>query len=138
MKVVSIYYLRESRHSNLNKRNPEMTSMLEFKIPEHLKVMPNDSQEERERKKKKLKHLKQNFKNSIIDRDMQNKRGKWNEFNETSKVHAKGHFQMKKNTESIFKTPETLNSRVGVMNSGRGMTTFLDKEKHDKNRGYDD
>ena len=56
--VVSLYYLREARASAGNKRGLELTSMLEFKIPDHLKVLPNDSVEERSRKKKKLKHLK--------------------------------------------------------------------------------
>lgn len=105
--------------------------MLEFQIPENLKILPNDSLEERNRKKKKLKHLKQGYKTSLIDRDMQDKRSKWSDFNEKSKLQARGHFYTKKNTESIFKTSETLSGRVGFMNSGKGMTTYRNKEKYD-------
>lgn len=106
--------------------------MLEFKIPESLKILPNDSMEERNRKKKKLKHLKQGYKTSMVDREMQDKRSKWSTFNEQSKAQAKGHFYAKKNVESIFKTPDAAGSRVGFMNSGRGMTDFGAKERYDR------
>ena len=106
--------------------------MLDFKIPENLKILPNDSLEERNRKKKKLKHLKQGYKTSLIDKDMSEKRSKWEGFNEKSKIHAKGHFYTKKNAESIFKTPETGSGRVGFMNSGKGMTEYIGKERYDR------
>lgn len=106
--------------------------MLEFKIPDALKILPNDSLEERNRKKKKLKHLKQGYKTSMIDRDMQEKRSKWASFTEQSKATARGHFYTKKNTESIFKTPEASTGRVGFMNSGKGMTGFSGKERYDR------
>jgi hypothetical protein len=130
---VSLYYLREPRHQPSGNKTLELNSMLEFTIPEHLKILPNDSMEERNRKKKKLKHLKQGYKTSLIDRDMQDKRSKWSNFNEKSKIQGRGHFYAKKNTESIFKTSETINGRVGFMNSGKGMTTYRNKEKYDAN-----
>lgn len=104
--------------------------MLEFKIPEHLKILPNDSLEERNRKKKKLKHLKQGFKTSLIDRDMQDKSNKWANFNERNKFQKSGNYLAKKHNESIFKTPDTLTGRVGFMNSGKGMTEYISKEKY--------
>lgn len=131
MENLSIYYLREARNTSSKNRTLELTTMLEFKIPDYLKILPNDSLEERNRKKKKLKHLKQGYKTSLIDRDMQQKRSKWNSFNEKSKHQAKGHFTAKKHSDSIFKTPSTLSGKVGVMNSGKGMTMYIGKDKYD-------
>ena len=96
--------------------------MLEFKVPDHLKILPNDSLEERNRKKRKLKHMKQGYKSTIVAKEMEQKSSKWQEFNEKSVKYGKGHFQVKKNTTSIFTTPEGVDGRVGFMNSGQGMT----------------
>lgn len=111
------------------KRAEEINSMSEFKIPENLKVLPNDSLEERNRKRKKLKHLKQRFKNRLIEKDLRGKMGKWSNFNKNAKVKGKGHFMVRKNTKSIFQTPDTIEGKVGVMNSGKGMTKYARKEK---------
>jgi len=125
--TVSIYYLREARQHA--PKAVEARTMAEFAIPEALKPLPSDSAEEREKKRKKLKHLKQRHKNNIIERDLQVKKGSWKNFNDQSKLKKMGHFMIKKNTDSIFKTPDTVHGRVGVMNSGRGMTDYRDKEK---------
>jgi hypothetical protein len=143
--VVSLFYLREARHNpNANNAKPlEINSMLEFKIPDHLKILPNDSLEERNRKKRKLKHMKQGYKASIVGKEMEQKSTKWQEFNEKNMKYGKGHFQVKKNSNSIFTTPEGVNGRVGFMNSGQGMTSnHLPKERFDrifsKGRNEDD
>lgn len=125
--VVSLYFLREGR--NNGPKISQITSMTEFKIPDTLRVLPNDSAEERAKKRKKLKHLKQKYKNNLIERDLQSKRGNWKNFNAKSKLKKRGHFMIKKNSKSIFSTPSGFGSRVGVMNSGKGMTDFRDKAK---------
>lgn len=101
---------------------------LDFKIPENLKILPNDSAEERKQKRKKLKHLKKKHKNALIERDLQGKKGKWQLFNERSKLKGRGHFMIKKNTQSIFQTSDS--GKVGVMGSGKGMTSYREKEKY--------
>ena len=128
--MVSIYYLRESRaHPSLTTTSlSQNVTNLDFKIPENLKILPNDSAEERKHKRKKLKHLKQRHKNGIIERNLQSKKGKWQLFNERAKLKAKGHFNMKRNSNSIFKT--TVGGKVGVMGSGKGMTTYREKRKY--------
>ena len=61
--VLSLFYLRESRANLLGKRGEDdFEGQTEFKVPENLRTLPNDSMEERNRKKKKIKHLKQKFK----------------------------------------------------------------------------
>jgi len=40
-----------------------------------------------------------------------------------------GHFQTRKPGESIFRSPDTVEGKVGVVNSGKGMTNFNLKNK---------
>lgn len=132
---MSLFYLREARHNpnSSNAKPLEINSMLEFKIPDHLKILPNDSLEERNRKKRKLKHMKQGYKSSIVGKEMEQKSSKWQQFNEKNMKYGKGHFQLKKNTNSIFTTPNGVNGRVGFMNSGQGMSNpSLLKERMDR------
>lgn len=130
--VVPIYFLRESRsHPSLNSTSLKMGNTpvpLELSIPDHLKIKPNDSAEERQSKRKRIKHLKKRHKNGVIERELKTKKGKWQLFNERSKLKAKGHFIVKKNTSSMFRT--TQNDKVGVIGTGRTMTKNQEKEKY--------
>lgn len=84
-----------------------------------------------------MKHLKKKHKNAIIEKDLQGKKGKWNLFNERSKLKGSGHFMNKRNTTSIFKTNDS--GKVGVMGSGQGMTSYREKQKYQfKNIGRAD
>lgn len=47
--------------------------MKEFKIPDHLKILPNDSEVQRKKKKKKIKALKAAFKNAEVEKVSQEK-----------------------------------------------------------------
>ena len=72
--TVSIYYLRESKKTTNNIiKKKTFDDLTEFKIPENLKVLPNDSEVEREKKKKKLKALKQAFKQAQLEKDQSEK-----------------------------------------------------------------
>lgn len=50
-------------------------------------------------------------------------------FNQKGTEIRKGHFHIKKNTESIFKSPDTIEGKVGVIGSGKGMTNYNTKTK---------
>lgn len=58
--------------------------------------------------------------------------GKWGDFNTGAKETKKGYFMMNKNRQSIFKSPEGVDGKVGVMGSGKGMTNFTQKEKYNQ------
>ena len=58
---------------------------------------------------------------------------KWGEFNQNANRAKKGHFAISKNTESIFKCPEGIDGKVGVMGSGKGMTNYSQKERYSLN-----
>ena len=105
----------------LKKRLPE--DELEFKIPDNLKISPSDSEIQRLTKKKKIKALKNNFKQKILEKDSKDKQDVWLNFNQKNAKIKNGVFTNGKN-DSIFKTPEGIEGKVGVTNSGRGMTDF--------------
>jgi survival-of-motor-neuron-related-splicing factor 30 len=110
--VISLFYLREPK-TNLGKRGEdEFADMTEFKAPEHLRVLPNDTMEERNKKKKKIKHLKQRWKASLVEKDLSGKMGKWGDFNVGAKETKKGYFMMNKNRQSIFKSPDGVDGKV--------------------------
>ena len=71
---MSICYLRESKKTMtqpIKKRTFE--DLTELKIPESLKILPGDNEEEKLKKKKKKKALKQAFKQAVMENDHMNK-----------------------------------------------------------------
>lgn len=134
-----LYFLRESRaHPSLNSTSFKIDNApesLDVDIPEHLKIRPNDNAEERQSKRKRIKHLKKRFKTSAAERELKSKKGKWQLFNERSKLQAEGHFVVKKNSASMFRTTE--NDKVGVIGTGRAMTKNAEPEKYKFNPDED-
>lgn len=55
------------------------------------------------------------------------KQKKWEEFKSEGQKKKSGYF--KETKESIFKSPETIEGKVGVVNSGLGMTNFSTRSK---------
>ena len=123
--VVSLYHLREVE--NDEDMNPNVGDMKEFKIPEHLKILPNDSEAERKKKKKKIKALKQAFKNQQLEKVVEEKKNAWGAFTQKAAMKKNSLF---KNKESIFRTPEGIQSKVGVTGSGKGMTQYSQMGKY--------
>ena len=64
----------------------------------------------------------------MVERELKTKKGKWQLFNERSKLKAKGHFMVKKNSSSMFRTSK--DDKVGVIGTGRTMTKNSDNEKY--------
>jgi len=118
-RVVSIEYIRTEKDGKVIKRPFE--EMSTFKTPEHLKVRPSDTPEQKKQKKRKIKLIKQHIKTKSVDKDAKERQGVWQQFNSTAAKHKKGYYALKKG-ESIFKSPDTIEGKVGVMGSGKGMT----------------
>ena len=76
-----------------------------------------------------MKKLKQNYnakKSAAIDSSA---RSSWQNFaNKTKKKKKKG-FMSNMKKASIFKTPDTLDGKVGVIGSGKGVTEFQDRKR---------
>lgn len=126
--IVPLTHLRETRRTEAS-ANALVENMTELKIPDHLKILPNDSEAERMRKKKKVKALKKAWKIGQIEKDSNEKQSKWSDFTDKAAKQKKGYFSFAKNKESIFRSPDTVEGKVGVTGSGKGMTNFSNKQK---------
>mmetsp|Transcript_32608 Transcript_32608/g.91330 ORF Transcript_32608/g.91330 Transcript_32608/m.91330 type:complete len:227 (-) Transcript_32608:375-1055(-) len=90
-------------------------------IPKNLAVQPDDSAEEVARKKKRIHVIKS--RNRLVEKELERegKKQNWKDF-----IDGKGKKKKKKGLvrkrESIFKSPDSLDGRVGVTGSGRGLT----------------
>lgn len=67
-----------------------------FKIPDNLRVKPNDSETQRLQKRKKVKNLKRRFKMNLLEKDNKMKQKSWNDFNKKAKRKRRGHFAINK------------------------------------------
>ena len=64
------------------------------------------------------------------------KQENWLTFQHKGSRTKRGHFQAVKGIkESIFKTPDTIEGKVGVARSGMGMSTEYHKRKHQEYQG---
>mmetsp|Transcript_41623 Transcript_41623/g.71713 ORF Transcript_41623/g.71713 Transcript_41623/m.71713 type:complete len:136 (+) Transcript_41623:230-637(+) len=104
------------------------TTRKKFKIPDNLKVLPTDSQAERTRKRLKVKMLKSKFKQKEKSEEAVAKQKNWQSFMTKGKRKTiSSKVAMKK--DSIFKSPETVDGKVGVIGSDNKMTEYQNKKK---------
>jgi survival-of-motor-neuron-related-splicing factor 30 len=95
-------------------------------IPENLQVLPTDTEEEKRRKYKKLKAIKN--KNHQIQQEIQVKevQQSWQKFVQKG---TKRPLSGIGNKNSIFSSSEDTSSKIGVANSGRGMTQNFERKR---------
>ncbi|CAM9143943.1 unnamed protein product [Phaeothamnion confervicola] len=101
-----------------------------FKIPDNLKPHPGDTDAERERKRKKIKALKSRVRLRQKDEETTHKQSSWQAFasGKGASKPAKGSLKGLRK-ESIFRSPDAPDGRVGVTGSGQGMTGFEGRKK---------
>ena len=122
--VVPREYMRTTKDGKPIKRPFE--EMTTFKTPEHLKIRQTDTPEQKKQKKKKIKAIKQHLKIKSADKEAKERQEGWLQFNSSAAKNKKGYYAVKKG-ESIFKSPDTVEGKVGVMGSGKGMTKVVQK-----------
>lgn len=133
--TVPLDYLRLTKeHLVLNQKKKQQLSNAgmdgndqvigEFQIPENLRTKRSDTEKERLQKRKKVKALKYNYKQKILDQESKNRQNVWQDFTNKAVKQKAGHFAMKQNMESIFKSPDTIMGKVGVVGSGQQMTSY--------------
>lgn len=118
-------YIRINKDKGIKREYEEMTS---FKAPEHLKIRPTDTPETKKQKKRKIKAIKQHIKTKALDKEAKERQNVWHNFNSDGAKSKKGYYALKK-AESIFKSPDTVEGKVGVTGSGKGMTALTQKPK---------
>eukprot|EP01117_Protostelium_nocturnum_P004754 TRINITY_DN1726_c0_g1_i2.p1 TRINITY_DN1726_c0_g1~~TRINITY_DN1726_c0_g1_i2.p1 ORF type:complete len:199 (+),score=77.23 TRINITY_DN1726_c0_g1_i2:286-882(+) len=90
----------------------------EFVVPKSLRIVPTDSEEARETKRKRIKSMKSQWKRSQLEDDRSTRTNAWQQF--ASKKQKIGSFAP--NKTSIFRSPDSVTGKVGVTGSGKGMT----------------
>lgn len=95
-------------------------------IPENLKILPTDTEEEIARKKKKIKAIKN--KNRIIaqEEEVAQVQHSWKTFVDKGKKRSLAGITK----ASMFSSSESTISKVGVTNSGKGMTSYDARKKY--------
>ncbi|KXZ56279.1 hypothetical protein GPECTOR_1g244 [Gonium pectorale] len=109
-------------------------------IPKWLAIKETDDEKTRARKKKLLKSLKSKIRFQNMDLAQKQKQDSWQSFLKGKGSKKKTGFltgAIKKS--SIFSVPEGLvGSKVGVVGSGRGMTDYSKKQRHEFDEADDD
>jgi len=87
-------------------------------VPNSLKILPTDSEAVRKTKKKRLKHLKSQYRIQKAEEDRNTRKRSWQSFQE------KGKTKRIRKGPSIFQSPDSVSGKVGVTGSGKGMTEY--------------
>merc|ERR1719161_310196 len=108
----------------------EVTTPAGYKVPESLTIAKTDTDEVKETKKRKIQAIKKQQRTDKIDEDHMKKQTSWQKFTHSkASTRSKCGFLTGKPKESIFKVPETLEGKVGVTGSGKGVTAFAEPRK---------
>lgn len=99
-------------------------------IPASLTIQPSDSAEERERKKKRVKAIKSANRQKRIEKEKNESAQSWQKFinKKASSKAVSGFSTGKKSKKSMFASPDTVDGKVGVTNSGQGLTEVNDRK----------
>ncbi|XP_031382419.1 survival of motor neuron-related-splicing factor 30 isoform X2 [Punica granatum] len=115
------------------KRKIAQAATVEFQpktLPAKLRIAPEDPEDVKAAKKKKIHAFKSKVRLEEREAAQNKRQNAWQQF-QTTKGRAKkvGFFSGRKR-ESIFKSPDDPNGKVGVTGSGKGLTEFQKREKH--------
>eukprot|EP00479_Gromia_sphaerica_P009327 TRINITY_DN3895_c0_g1_i1.p1 TRINITY_DN3895_c0_g1~~TRINITY_DN3895_c0_g1_i1.p1 ORF type:complete len:122 (+),score=25.92 TRINITY_DN3895_c0_g1_i1:775-1140(+) len=100
-----------------------------FAAPEYLLVKEGDSDETRKKKKKKIKALKAKHTILLGEPVRNNRKNNWLKFNDGKKKKKKSQ-RYRREKRSIFASPDSVEGKVGVTNSGHTMTNYIPQDKH--------
>lgn len=113
----------------------DITSLENFQIPDHLRMKRSDTDKVKQQKRKKVKALKYQIKVKTQEVDSKVRQNVWLDFTNKAASSKSGHFALKSNQDSIFKSPDTIMGKVGVIGSGNQMTSY-DSTKIKMDRQY--
>ncbi|CAI5529258.1 unnamed protein product [Closterium sp. Naga37s-1] len=105
------------------------TELVKKEIPLKLRIKPEDSEDVKVEKKRKIHAFKSKQRMEMLEVMTNKKQNTWQQF-QTKGIKKKAGFLTGRKKESIFKSPEDVGGKVGVVGSGQGMTDF---QKRDKN-----
>lgn len=115
------------------KRKVEQAATSDYQIrslPTKLKIDPNDPEDVKAAKRKKIHAFKSKARFEQLDFTQNKRQNAWQQFQTTKGKAKKVGFFSGRKKESIFKSPEDHRGKVGVTGSGKGLTDFQRREKH--------
>ncbi|CAK0788201.1 unnamed protein product [Prorocentrum cordatum] len=108
----------------------EVSTPAGYKIPESMVIQKTDTTEVVEAKKRKIQAIKKQQRTDRQDEEAQKKQSNWQKFHHNkASTKSKCGFNTGKPKESMWKVPDTLDGRVGVIGSGKEMTPFQEAKK---------
>lgn len=100
-------------------------------LPPKLRIKPDDSEDVRAAKKKKIHAFKSKARLEQMELTQNKRQNAWQQFQTTKgKIKKQTGFFTGRKRESIFRSPDDPKGKVGVTGSGKGTTEFHKREKH--------
>ncbi|XP_048231794.1 uncharacterized protein LOC8262560 isoform X5 [Ricinus communis] len=99
-------------------------------LPAKLRINPDDTEEVKAAKRKKIHSFKSKMRFEQLEVVQNKRQNAWQQFQTTKGSSKKIGFFSGRKRESIFKSPDDPNGKVGVTGSGKGLTEFQRREKH--------
>ncbi|XP_050273035.1 uncharacterized protein LOC126716092 isoform X1 [Quercus robur] len=99
-------------------------------LPAKLRIEPDDPEDVKVAKRKKIHAFKSKVRMEQLEVTQNKRQNAWQQFQTTKGKTKKIGFFSGRKRESIFKSPEDPQGKVGVTGSGKGLTEFQKREKH--------
>jgi len=115
------------------KRKIALAASMDFQsrsLPAKLRIEPDDPEDVKVAKRKKIHAFKSKVRMEQLEVTQNKRQNAWQQFQRTKGKTKKIGFFSGRKRESIFKSPEDPQGKVGVTGSGKGLTEFQKREKH--------
>ncbi|XP_019450384.1 PREDICTED: survival of motor neuron-related-splicing factor 30-like isoform X1 [Lupinus angustifolius] len=99
-------------------------------LPAKLRIEPDDPEDVKAAKRKKIHAFKSKMRIEKLEVTQNKRQNAWQQFQSTKGKTKKIGFFSGRKRESIFKSPDDPEGKVGVTGSGKGLTEFQKREKH--------
>lgn len=100
-------------------------------IPKWCETKETDDEKTKSRKRKLLKSYKSKIRFQQMDLEQKKKQQDWHSFVKGKGSKKKAGFFTGRKKESMFKVPEEVGGKVGVVGSGKGMTDYQKRARHE-------
>ncbi|KAF2294068.1 hypothetical protein GH714_007233 [Hevea brasiliensis] len=115
------------------KRKIAQAAFVDFEsrsLPSKLRINADDPEDVKSAKRKKIHAFKSKVRFEQLEVAQNKRQNAWQQFQTTKGSSKKVGFFSGRKRESIFKSPDDPNGKVGVTGSGKGLTEFQKREKH--------
>lgn len=115
------------------KRKIAQAASIDFQsrsLPAKLRIEADDTEDVKASKRKKIHAFKSKMRMEQLEVTQNKRQNAWQQFQSTKGKAKKIGFFSGRKRESIFKSPDDPQGKVGVTGSGKGLTEFQKREKH--------